>query len=77
MRRAFCVALVLLLTAALGHAAPPGAAPIALSAGGVTTYRVVPPDQPSKVDGYAIQTLTATLKQTLAVVGGAVGGECP
>jgi hypothetical protein len=48
---------------AVAHAAPPAAPSLALAVNGVTRYRIVPPDQPSKVDDYAVQTLAATLKQ--------------
>ena len=60
------IAVVLMLLAALeavAHAAPPAAPSLALAVNGVTRYRIVPPDQPSKVDDYAVQTLAATLKQ--------------
>ncbi|MCE5237479.1 DUF4838 domain-containing protein [bacterium] len=63
MPRAFVVTALLLLTA-VGHAAPPSTAPLTLSANGATRYRIVRPDQPSRVDDFAVQTLADTLKQT-------------
>ena len=49
---------------ARGQAPAPAVAPLVLAADGVTRYRVVPPDQPSPVDLYAVRTLTDYLRQS-------------
>lgn len=66
MHTATCIAVMVLLTLALVAAADadsPDGGPIALSADGLTRYKIVPPDQPSRVDDYAAQTLAEYLGQ--------------